>query len=91
MSLRYRAAVALTLAVAAWMPADARGPHHPHANRRKPPASAPISPRDLYSNRALRRVRIILELKLMELRSERLERVRKAIEQHIPIDQLLQE
>lgn len=50
---------------------------------------APVE--SLYSRRALRRARIILELKLLELRSERLERVRKAIEKHAAIDELLNE
>lgn len=45
----------------------------------------------LYSRRALRRARIILQLKLLELRSERLERVRKAVERRIPIDELLKD
>lgn len=46
---------------------------------------------DLYSRRALKRARTILELKLMELRAEHLERLRKALEKHLPIDQLLKE
>jgi hypothetical protein len=85
MILRYIAASALTLAAALLLTAGtaARG-------RRVHPA--PVTyPRaeDLYSARALRRARIILQLKLLELRKEHLERVRKAIEQHAPIDQLL--
>jgi hypothetical protein len=91
MSPRYRAALALTLAVAAWMPADARLPQHRHASRRSAHRTMAISAGDLYSRRALRRARIILELKLMELRSEHLERVRKAIERHVPIEELLKE
>lgn len=95
MSLRYPAALALTLAVAAFLPTGARTPRHQHATRHATrsatKAHAPISASDLYSQRALRRARIILELKLMELRSERLERVRKAIEKHVPIDELLKE
>jgi hypothetical protein len=95
MSPRYRAALALTLALTASLPADARSAAHRHAGRHKTgpgaAANAPISATDLYSRRALRRARIILELKLMELRKEHLERVRKAIEQHVPIDQLPQQ
>lgn len=87
---RYRAALALTLALTASLPAGARVPRHRHTtHRRATAATASVPAEDLYSRRALRRARIILELKLMELRSERLERVRKALEKHVPIDELL--
>ncbi len=87
MPQRYPAALALTLALAASLPAAARVPRHRHTLRR---TGAPaVSANALYSARALRRARIILELKLLELRRERLERVRKAIEKNVPIDELL--
>jgi hypothetical protein len=90
MAPRYRAALALTLALAAFLPAFARAPHRSrHSVRRHPPAEISVSAEQLYSRRALRRARIILELKLLELRSEHLERVRKAIEKRMPIDELL--
>ena len=90
MSSRYRAALALTLALAAPLPAFARQPHrHPRANFHHVSAAQGLTARDLYSRRALRRARTILEFKLLELRSERLERIRKAIETHVPIDDLL--
>jgi len=44
---------------------------------------------DVYSRRALRRARTILLLKLLELREARLERVRKAIERRLPVEELL--
>jgi hypothetical protein len=91
MSSRYRALVALTLAAAACIPAHARLPRHRHSHPRTAEQSAPIATDDLYSRRALRRTRTILELKLMELKAEHLERVRKALERHMPIDQLLQQ
>lgn len=91
MPLRYRTALALTLALAASLPAHAGVPRHRHAGHPRSASSAAISAQDLYSRRALRRARIILELKLMELRSEHLERVRKALEKHAPISQLLKE
>lgn len=87
---RYLAALALTLALTASLPAAAKGPGHRSAHRRSAP-SATVLVEDLYSRRALRRARIIVELKLMELREERLERVRQAIERHVPIDELLKE
>jgi hypothetical protein len=88
MSPRYRAAMALTLAFACALPAAARARRHAH-HRRQNGSSPPVSVRDLYSSRALRRARTILELKLLELRSEHLERIRKALEKHARIDDLL--
>ncbi len=74
MAFRYRAAFALTsiLLFAAPHAAAARRPAAHHALQ---PASL-----ELYSRRALRRARTILQLKLLELKLERLERVRRAIE-----------
>jgi hypothetical protein len=43
----------------------------------------------LYSRRALRRARILLQLKLLELREERLACVRAALDRHLPADMLL--
>lgn len=92
MLFRYRAVLALTLAAACTLPASAQGAagrrHHRHTRTHaagSPEASA------IYSARALRRARIILQLKLLELRAERLERVRKALERNLPVDQLIQE
>lgn len=50
------------------------------------PASKTPSPDDLYSRRALRRVRFIIEMRLLELRKERLECVREAILRNLPPD-----
>lgn len=89
MLFRYRAALALTLAAVCALPASGmqaarRHPHHSAAaGDRRPAASA------LYSARALRRARIILQLKMLELRAERLERVRKALERNLPVDLLI--
>jgi hypothetical protein len=83
---RYRAGLALTLALflligtTAGAAGRARHRHHRVAQTRT--AIAPAAA-DLYSRRALRRARIILQLKLLELRSERLERVRKVIERNL--------
>lgn len=78
---RYRAALALTslLLLAAAPPG-----HHRH--RHTISAGAGI---ELYSQRALRRARIILELKLLELRAEKLEAVRRAVLRHVPVDRWL--
>jgi len=87
MLARYLAALALTLALAASLPAAAHAPRH--GRRHRSASTSGISAASLYSSRALRRARTILQLKLLELREERLERVRKAIERRVPIDQLL--
>jgi hypothetical protein len=44
------------------------------------------SPEALYSRRALRRTRLIIELRLLEFRKERLECVRRAILRNLPPD-----
>jgi len=75
MDVRYR-----SVALATWLlilpcgPASAKDKHPPHPTKVAPSAG-------LYSPRALRRARTILELRLMELRAERLECVRRAVEQ----------
>ena len=84
MHLRYPAALALTLAFSAAVPAQAK--HGPKPRSTPPPA---VRAGELYSAKALRQARIILQLKLLELRSEHLERVRRAVERKIPIDELL--
>jgi hypothetical protein len=87
MPLRYRALVALTLIILAHAPGRAAKPaRRAHAA----PTSPPVAAETLYSRRALRRARNILQLKMLELRLQRLERVRKAIERGIPIDELLE-
>ncbi|HEV3155337.1 MAG TPA: hypothetical protein VGZ02_16120 [Candidatus Baltobacteraceae bacterium] len=85
MNVRYPAALVLTLAFTAGLPAHAAAPHSKHASRFTSPPRAGR----LYSARALRQARIILQLKLLELRSEHLERVREAIQHRIPVDELL--
>lgn len=89
MALRYLAALTLTLALAASLPGSAkrehRGRHRPH------PSPPPVAADQIYSKQALRRAKIIVELKLLELRRERLERVRKAILNNVPIDDLLKQ
>lgn len=76
---RYLAALALTSLLLGAAPRHHR--HHMHA---QPQAVAPAaSGLELYSRRALRRARIILQLKLMELHQQQLERVRAAVERAI--------
>ena len=85
MTLRYPAAIALTLALIFCTGGAAAKRPAPH----RAAATAPAVKLDLYSRRALRRARTILQLKLLELREERLERARKAVLRRIPIDELL--
>jgi hypothetical protein len=52
-------------------------------------ASAPASaPGDIFSKRALRRAQLIVQMRMLELREERLEQVRAAIERRLPPDLL---
>lgn len=84
MPIRYRIGTALTSLVLAALPPPSAGaaPCTPHAQTF---VSAPP-----YSARALRRARRILELRLLELREERLERVRSVVIRRLPPDLLFE-
>jgi hypothetical protein len=50
-----------------------------------PPAQvAPLSPDELYSRRALRRARLLIQMRVMEMREERLECIREALRHQLP-------
>ncbi len=54
------------------------------------PAKLPLCPAPtMYSQRALRAMRTLLQLRLLELRKERLEQVADAVERRLSIDELL--
>ena len=86
MPLKWRACLALASIIVLTQPASA-------SDKRKPARATTPAQRyagvEVYSRRALRRARTILLLKLFELREARLERVRKAIERRLPIEQIL--
>jgi hypothetical protein len=84
MAIMYRRVLAV---LAAWLlfqatpgVAWAHGRHH--AKTRYIAGSQ--TPNELYSSRALRRVKLILEMRLLEFRKERLECVRQAILRNLP-------
>ena len=85
------------LATALWLTIVLAGPaiakdkhpghlrHRPHASlRRQVPAAGSVEA--LYSRRALRRARTILQLRLLELRQARLDCIRAAIQRRLPAD-----
>ncbi len=75
----YRARVALTsLALSFLLTGVTIEPHNP----------CRLDP-SLYSARAIRRARTLLQLRMLELREARLERVRAVIERRLPVDALL--
>lgn len=81
MFVRYLAALALTSLTLGAAPVHTRHHHRAHVSRSAVvPAAAGI---EVYSRRALRRARIILQLKLMELHAQQLDRVRAAVERAI--------
>ncbi len=86
MALGWRACLALALIIVLTQPAWP-------SDKRKPSGATKLAhtpyPADIYSRRALRRARTILMLKLLDLREAHLERVRKAIERRLPIEQIL--
>jgi len=65
-------------------PAPSASPADRHAS--PAPAAAPLSPDELFSRRALRRARLLIEMRLLEYRSDRLECVRRAILTQLPPD-----
>lgn len=83
---RYLAAVLMTsLALA---PASAATKVRKPERLQKPPA-ATYSVDGLYSARALRRAKLLLQFRLLELRKARLDRVRTIVETHGGIEDLL--
>lgn len=84
---RYRAALALTSLLL--LAASGRHHHHPRAHALRPDLPPVPAGVDLYSRRALRRARIILQLKLLQMHEEQLDRVRQALQRRMPIDQIL--
>lgn len=68
----------------------AAGAQKHHAARAAAPApTVPVT--GIYSARALRRTRLLIQLQLLELRKARLERVRKAIRERLPVEDLLRQ
>jgi hypothetical protein len=53
---------------------------HPTAS----PSPAALSPVDLFSRRALRQARLIIQMRMQQLRDERLECVRQALLRRLP-------
>ena len=53
-----------------------------HATAR--PSPAPLTPEDLFSRRALRRARLLIQMRVMQFREERLECIRAALRRRLP-------
>ncbi|HEX4012412.1 MAG TPA: hypothetical protein VHX17_00840 [Candidatus Cybelea sp.] len=60
-------------------------PAAPHPPRPAQASPAPLSPDALYSRRALRRARLLIQMRVMQLRDERLECIRAALERRLPM------
>jgi hypothetical protein len=58
----------------------------PAVTSRPATASSPaaISPEELFSRRALRRARLLIQMRMLQLRDERLECVREALTRQLP-------
>ena len=50
----------------------------------RPAATAPLTPEELFSRRALRRARLLIQMRVMQLREERLECIREALRRRLP-------
>lgn len=48
------------------------------------PAPAPLTPDQLFSRRALRRARLLIQMRVLQLRDERLECIREALRRQLP-------
>ncbi len=80
---------ALALAVAIVLPIVTRAPANAHSSRHPKRLPAHYSVSQLYSSRARHRAAMILQLKLLELHEEHLDRLRRIIIRKLPIDTLL--
>jgi hypothetical protein len=58
----------------------AAAPSHPVTS----PSPVPLSPDELFSRRALRRARLLIQMRLLQLHDERLECVREALRRGLP-------
>lgn len=85
---RYREMLVATwLVILPFTPAIAKDKHpHPAASA----APAPDDPGSLYSPRALRRAKLLIELELLTLRKERLACARRAVANHAAPPQVWQ-
>jgi hypothetical protein len=75
-----------TILALLWLPltatpvsADSPAPVHSAV-----PHPAAVSPDELFSRRALRQARILIQMRLLQLRDERLECVREALKRQLP-------
>jgi hypothetical protein len=76
--MKFFALMAMLLAVTPGTPSPV--PSHPAAT----PSPGVLSPDDLFSRRALRRARLLIQMRLMQLHDERLECVREALLRQLP-------
>jgi hypothetical protein len=75
------------LAMGLWAMAAGPSPRpSPHPSAHPSPAATPLAPEELYSRRALRRARLLIQMRMLQLRDERLDCVREAILRRLPPD-----
>ncbi len=73
------------LLLAALIPAGPASPAPLATPRPAPgPAAGAPAPEELFSRRAMRRARLLIEMRLFQLREERLECVREALRRRLP-------
>jgi hypothetical protein len=63
-------------------PANTSSSPAPHPATSPPPAV--LSPEELFSRRALRQARLIIQMRMLQLRDERLECIRAALRRELP-------
>jgi hypothetical protein len=77
----------MTLSFLVWLllalnPPSASPP--PPARAAASPLPAAVSPDELFSRRALRQARLLIQMRLLQLRDERLECIREALRHELP-------
>ncbi len=76
--------VLLAMLLAARAPGAAAPAPPPSPRPSARPSPAALTPDQLFSRRALRRARLLIEMRLLQLRDERLECVRRALLRRLP-------
>ena len=73
----------LTAVLLAAAPAS-QGSPVPRGPTTASPSPGPLTPEELFSRRALRRARLLIQMRMLQLRDERLECVREALRRQLP-------
>ncbi|MBV9332765.1 MAG: hypothetical protein JO146_02035 [Candidatus Eremiobacteraeota bacterium] len=75
----------LFILIAALLAATPSSPASPAPSRTTAsPSPLPLTPEEVFSRRALRRARLLIQMRMLQLRDERLDCVREALRRQLP-------